>query len=368
MRYLLWFDPRRLALALLALPMALAAAYFAFFAADRYVSESIVTVRQAQGNGGGAPGIAMFISGLNPPAREDTLYLRQYMHSLELLRRLDQRLQLRAHFERQGGRDPLYRLYRGTSQEWFLEYYRSRVEVAFDDTASLLTVRTQGFDAPFAQALNAAILEESEHFVNAFAQRMAREQMKFAEGELAHAADRLKAAQGELMAFQAHNAQLDPVAQARTAGAIEGELQGQLTKVEAELRTLKSYLNDDAYPVQALQHQIAALRAQLGAEQARATRGGGDRRLSKLAMQFQELTAQTAFAQDAYKLALTALENARIDAARKIKSLAVIEPPSRPDSALLPRPFYSLATLFIVCGLLYGVLRLTLATIREHHD
>jgi capsular polysaccharide transport system permease protein len=367
MKYLLWFDARRLAWAMLGVPMALAIVYLSFFAADRYVSESIITVRQAQGSQASAPGLAMLIAGINPPARDDTLYLRQYIHSLELLRKLDVRLHLRAHFEAQK-RDPLYRLYAGTSQDWLLEYFRSRVEVVFDDTASLLTVRTQGFTPEFAQALNAAILDESERFVNSFSQRMAREQMQFAEGELHRAGERLKGAQVALMQFQAKNGQIDPTVQAHMAGRIEGELQAQIAKTETELRAQRAYLNDEAYPVASLRNQLDAMRRQLNEEQTRSTRGSGDRRINKVALEFQEYTAQNAFAQDAYKLALTAVENARIEASRKIKSLAVIEPPSLPDSALLPRRLYSLATLFIVCGLLYGVVRLTLATIREHQD
>jgi capsular polysaccharide transport system permease protein len=367
MKYVLWFDARRLAWAMLGLPMALAILYFAFLAADRYVSESIITVRQAQGGQGSAPGLALLMAGINPPAREDTLYLRQYIHSQELLRKLDAKLGLRAHFESQR-LDPLYRLYPGTSQDWLLEYYRARVEVLFDDTASLLTVRAQGFTPDFAQALNQAILDESERFVNAFSQRMAREQMAFAEGELDRAGGRVKAAQVALMAFQAKNGQMDPTVQASVTGRIEGDLQAQIARVETELRTQRAYLNDDAYPVASLRHQLAAMRRQLSDEQARATRGNGEGRLNKVALEFQEHTAQNAFARDAYRLALTAVENARIEASRKLKSLAVIEPPSLPDSALLPRRIYTLATLFIVCGLLYGIVRLTLATIREHQD
>jgi capsular polysaccharide transport system permease protein len=368
MKYVLWFNAKRLAWAMLGLPMALAVVYLVFLAADRYVSESIITVRQAQGGGNSAPGLALLMAGINPPAREDTLYLRQFIHSAELLKKLDAKLQLRKHFESQT-LDPLYRLYGGTTQDWLLEYYRARVEVLFDDTASLLTVRAQGFTPEFAQALNQAILDESERFVNAFSQRMAREQMQFAEGELERAGERLKVVQVALMQFQAKNGQIDPMVQASTAGRIEGDLQAQIARVETELRTQRAYLNDDAYPVTSLRNQLEAMRRQLADEQARSTRGGdGDRRINHVALEFQEHTAQNAFARDAYKLALTAVENSRIEASRKIKSLAVIEPPSLPDSALLPRRLYTLATLFIVCGLLYGVVRLTLATIREHHD
>ncbi|HET9644161.1 MAG TPA: capsular biosynthesis protein [Burkholderiaceae bacterium] len=367
MKFILWFNSKRLAAAMIGVPMLMAAVYFTFFAADRYVSESIITVRQAQGGQVSSPGLAMLVAGITPAARDDTLYLRQYIHSLELMRKLDAKLHLRQHFAAQK-LDPLYHLYAGTSQEWMLEYYRSRVEVLFDDSASLLTVRTQGFSPEFAHALNQAILEESERFVNAFSQRVAREQMQFAEGELQRAGDRVKTARTALMRFQARNGQMDPTIQAHTAGRIEGELQAQIAKAETELRTTRAYLNDDAYPVTSLRNQIEAMRRQLAEEQARATRGGDDHRINKVALEFQEYMLQNTFAQDAYKLALSALETSRIDASRKLKSLAVIEPPSQPETALLPRKLYSLATLFIVCVLLYGVVGLTLATIREHQD
>ncbi|UUX94122.1 hypothetical protein [Aquabacterium sp. J223] len=242
------------------------------------------------------------------------------------------------------------------------------MELLFDDLSSLLTVRVQGFDPTMAQALNAAILEECETFVNAFSQKVAREQMAFAEGELARATERVRGSQSALLAFQARYAQLDPLAQAQNANRIEGELQSQVTRLETELRTLKSYLHDDAHPVRAARQQLDALRRQLSVEQLRVTGAGDDRRVSRLAVQFQELTLQARIAEDAYKLALSAVETARVEAGRKLKSLAIVEPPARPEIALYPRRLYTLATLAVVCVLLYGALRLLLATIREHRD
>jgi capsular polysaccharide transport system permease protein len=355
---------------MIAAPVLLSAAYLLFVAADRYVSESVVTVRQASGSAGGAQGLALLLPGVNTASREDALYLRQFVHSLALLKRLDERLKLREHYQAERS-DPVFRLYRGASQEGFLDYYRNRVELLFDDVSSLLTVRVQGFTPEFAQALNAAILEECETFVNAFSQRVAREQMHFAEGELERAGQRVRGAQSELLSFQSRNAQLDPIAQAEAANRIEGELQAQVTRLETELRTLRSYLNEDAYPVRTAAQQLEALKRQLDSEQRRVTATGGagsERRVNRLALQFHDLKLQNVLAQDTYKIALTAVESARLDAGRKLKSLAVVEPPSRPETALYPRRLYDLATLLVVCVLLYGIASLGLAMVREHQD
>lgn len=367
MRVVEVLTPRRLKIALVAVPLLLALVYYLVFAADRYVSESIVTVRQASQEQNALPGATLLLAGINPPSREDTLYLKQYIHSLELLKRLDQRFQLRAHYEAES-LDPFYRLYGGASQERFLDYYRNRVEVLFDDAASLLTVRVQGFEPAYAQKINQAILEESERFVNAFSHRIAREQMGFAETELKRATERLQQAQARVLEFQTTHQVLDPTAQAQATGSLVAELQAAIARQEAELRNLRSYLNENSFQVQSLRNQVDALRKQLEAERRRATAGSRDTRVNELAAQFQDLKLQAGFAQDTYKLALSAVENARIDATRKLKSLVVIEPPATPEEAVYPRRLYNLLTLIVMCFLLYGVTRLVVATIREHQD
>jgi capsular polysaccharide transport system permease protein len=240
--------------------------------------------------------------------------------------------------------------------------------VLLDDVSGLLTVRVQGFDAPFAQQLNRAILEESEAFVNKLSQRMAQEQLQFAETELGNAAEKLQAAKSKMMAFQATHKVLDASAQAQASGALTSELQAQLSKHEAELKNLLTYLNEDAYQVQALRNQVKAMRSQLDVELSRATAPKDGRRLNALAAEFQDLRLQAGFAEDVYKLALTAVESGRIEATRKLKSLAVIEPPTRPETAEYPRRLYNLITLMVLSALLYGIVRLILATIAEHQD
>lgn len=368
MKHLTDITPRRLKLAVIALPLVVAVAYFGIFAADRFVSESTVALQQSGNDVSAIPGAALLLAGLNPPSREETLYLKQYIQSLGLLQQLDAKLKIREHYESQK-LDFVTRLWHGTSQERFLEYFRSRVEISMDELSYTLTVRVQGFEPKFAQQLNRAILEESERFVNEMSHRHAREKLSFAESELSRAGDKLQQAKAEVLAFQAKNRLLDPVVQAQASGAMVAELQASITKAETELRTLRSFLNDDSYQVKALRSQIEATRAQLDSERARGTTGGrGGERLGALAIEFEGLRTKAEFALDAYKLALGAVENARIDTTRKLKNLVVIEPATLPETAEYPRRLYNLATMLVVCLLLYGIVRLVIATIREHQD
>jgi capsular polysaccharide transport system permease protein len=368
MKRLLDLSPRALKLILIGLPLLLYALYLWTIAADRYVSESIIAVRQAGGEGSALPGAALILAGVNPPSREDTLYLKEFIHSIGLLQVLQDKLKLREHYAAQR-LDLPFKLGANASQEDFVDYFRHRVEVLFDDRSSLLTVRAQGFDAVTAQAINRTILEESERFVNESSHRIAREQLRFAEGELALAGQRLLQARNELLDFQNKNKLLDPTLQAQASSVLSAQLEASRSRLEAELNGLLGFLNEDAYQVAALRARIAALDKQIETERTRATADGKrGPRLNQLAIDFQGLQLQAEFARDAYKSALAAVENARIDATRKIKSLVIVEPPSRPETAEYPLVAYNLATLLAICLLSYAIVRLVLATIREHLD
>lgn len=359
-------SPRRLTFLIIGLPLALALVYYVVFAADRYVSEFVVTVGEVSDRSNAGSGLALFIPGASPPARQETLYLREYVHSLDLLKHLDEKLGVRAAY----GVAPLdifYNLFSWASQEWFLDYFRSRVQVSFDEVSSLLTVRVQAFEPGKAEAIAREILSKSEQFVNEFSRRMAREQMTFAETELGNARERFQAAKEAIIAFQERHDILDPTAEAQATVSLTSGFEAEISRLEAELRNLQSYLKDNAHEVVSLQNKIAALRVQLEIERANSVASDGNR-INTLAAEFQNLGLHVAFAEDAYKVALTAVENARVEAGRNLKSLIVVQSPTLPETAVYPRRLYNLASLAILLTLLYGIARLSLATIRDHQD
>lgn len=361
-------TPRRLQIALIAVPVLLATLYYTVFAANRYVSESTVALQHASNDVSSLPGAALLLAGLSSPSRGEALYLRQYLQSLALLQVLDAKLNLRKHYEAER-LDWFARLWGGASQESFLDYFRNRVDVTVDEASATITVRVQGFTPDFAQALNRALLKEGERFVNEMSHSLAREKLSFAESELARAAGHLQDSTAEVLAFQSRYGLLDPAMDAQASGALSAQMQATITKSEAELRGLRSFMTEDAPQVKALRAQIKATQAQMETERARAT--GTDaqsERLGSLTIEFRSLRMRAEFALDAYKAALVAIEGARMDATRKLTSLVVIEPATLPETADYPRRLYNLATLLVVCLLLYSVARLVIATIREHQD
>ncbi len=360
-------SARNLRIAVVALPWLLTAAYLTLFAADRYVSESVVAVRQ-EGAGVSLPtGVdalsAMF--GTSMASVEDQYMLQAHILSIDMLRQLNDKLDLRQAYSRPK-LDFIFRMNSDASQEEFLEYHRSRVEVVVDDTSGLMTIRTQGFTPDIAQAVNREVVDISERFINESSHRLARDQMSFAESELGNARARLDDVRHRVAAFQEKHGFLDPTAQAVANSGLTAELQAMQARFEAELKGLQAYLNDDAPQVMALQAQIAGIRKQLQDERRRGVVDVDGVSLNVMAAQYQELLAELEFVSVAYRGALTALETARIESTRKLKSLVLVDSPALPESAEYPQRTYTLAALLMVLILLYGIGRLIVATIEDH--
>jgi len=364
-RVLPYLTARKLRFAVVAAPWLLAALYLFALAADRYVSESIVTVRQNGAEGAVGFNLTSLLGVSVPASLDDEKMLEAYILSMDILRKLDQKLGLREAFSAPGV-DFIFRLSSGATQEQFLDYYRSRVEVVVEEDSGLLRIRTQGFSPEAAAALNRDVLAFSERFINESSHRLAREQMAFAESERRNARSGVNKARDAVLSFQKSHDILDPLAQAEASSGLTAQLQAVLAKQEAELKGLLGYLDEESYQVEALRAQIAGMRAQLESEGRRAVKGPAGASLNVLAGEYQELLAELEFATETYKLALTGVETARIESTRKLKSLVLVQSPMRPESAEYPRRFYLLFALFMGLALLYGIARLIVATIEDH--
>lgn len=371
-RFIRYLTSRHLAIWLIVAPLALSAVYLYVLAADRYVSESALTVKQsgdqAVGMAGGLAGLASIFQVTGVNARGDLTLLQTYIASLDMLEILEEKLHLRQAFSAPR-RDVLLRMSADATQEDFLDYYRARVEARFDDASGLMILRTQGFTPEQAQAINKAIIDTSEVYINRISQRLAQEQTGFAANELAKAINKYRTAKDKMFAFQERNRVLDPTAQAAANAEITNELQGRLSRLEADLRAMSSYMSENSFQVRTLRDQIEAAREQMAAEATRGTKGSiSSQRLNSLAADFRELQIEVDFAEQAYKAAAISMETARLESTRKIKTLIMVASPAKPEKAAYPRRAYDLVALALGLFMLFSIARLLIATIEDHID
>jgi capsular polysaccharide transport system permease protein len=362
-----WLSIRNLRIGTIAVPWLLTAFYLTAIASDRYVSESIVAVRE-EGAGISVPTGADALSamfGSSAASNEDQYMLQAHILSNDMLWQIDEKLDLRQAYSNPK-LDFIFRLDEDATQDEFVNYYRRRVDVTVDGDSGLLTIHTQGFSPEIARAVNLEVVAISEQFINEISHRLARDQMSFAELELKKARDRLDAVGERVQSFQAEHGILDPTAQAAAKTGLTAELRATQARYEAELKGMLTYLNDDAPQIAALRAQIRGIREQLEAERLRGVTNADGVSLNVLAGRYQELLAELGFVSDAYRGALMALETARIESTRKLKSLVLVESPALPETAEYPRRIYTLVALLMGLILTYGIGRLIVATIEDH--
>lgn len=136
----------------------------------------------------------------------------------------------------------------------------------------------------------------------------------------------------------------------------------------ATLKGLRSSLSMDTPQVRQQQTRIKALEDQLATENRRLVSTKDGDQLNVVASRYRNLTIDATIAEEAYKFAVGAVETARIEASKKIRSLVTIVSPNIPDKAIYPKRIYNLVTLLIGLLLLYGIARFVIAAIEDHRD
>lgn len=361
-----WF----LFIGIVVVPFVLAIIYYAIFATDRYVSVAEVAVRQTDNANpavSNAPGLALLLGATNPTSREETLFLRQYVLSNDMLAILERELGWTKHYAAQYG-DPFYWLDAEASQADKLEFYRKVVKAHFDDETGLLEIQVEALDADYSKKALDVILKESESFVNELSHKLTRDQLSFVERELATARSAYELKRDELLHFQAQNNLLDAEATVTSRSTMIAAMEGELATEKAKLNALTSSLSASAPQVQQQRRKIEAVEKQLIAETQRLIAQEGSSKLNTVASKFRDLTIQAGIAEEAYKVSLASLQNTRIEINKKFRSLAVVVSPNLPDSAVYPDRPYNLLTILIGLLALLGIVRFVIATIEDHMD
>jgi len=343
-----------------------AAFYWGIIASDRYVSEAHIVIQRTDLAGGQAMDFTGLFGNIGG-VRADQLLLRDYLLSVDMLKKLDARLNLRSHYS-DWYRDPLSRMwFEDAPLELFHRHFLSMTSVEFDDYAGVLVIRTQGYDPKMAHALAAMLVEEGEHYMNAMAHDLARDQVAFLERQAGDMSARTIRARRMVLDYQNRKGLVSPQGTADNLIAIIGRLEAQLADLRTRRTAMLGYLMPNSPNITELNMQIAAVEKQIGQEQARLVSPNG-KMLNSIVEEFQRLQMNAEFAQDVYKTALVALEKGRIEATRTLKKVSVLQAPTVPQYPLEPRRMYNTVVFILVALLLAGVVQLLAAIIRDHKD
>jgi capsular polysaccharide transport system permease protein len=317
---------------LLLLPIIISGVYFYGIGRARYLTRSDFVIRKAEDNetsisGSGLAGL--LVRG-NQLSLEDARFLKTYLQSPQVLADLDRTYDLDKAYA-QVGLDPFAGIKPGLSNEKRLKFFKKQVAVTLDELSGAIVLRTIGLDPKASFNLNRFMLTKSEQFVNRLNQDISLKQRDFAETELIRARNRLNQAKNRLLIYQESNTVIDPKGEAELASQTIGKLQEKLVELRVELATLKRQFKDPGEPeVAAISDQVRELEQQIQKERRSLVSRKG-RNLNRKTSDVLRLESEVSFATDSYKLALTAVEKARIESKRQQKFMAVLSAPQLPE-------------------------------------
>lgn len=342
----------------------IAAVYYGLLASDRYVTEAQIYVKSTRSGTPSLPQLSLLVGGGDQA--KDALVLRSYINSSDMLDYLDKEIGVKDHFSNSQW-DFVARLESDPTEEDFLSYYRSMVDVSIDPESAVLRVKAEAFTPEYSQQLVQAILEEADRFINGISQKIAAEEISFVENEMARARDKVNSARDRLLRFQNDNQLLSPSSSGETLQSVVNQLETDLVALQTEEKALAAYLNDTAPQLVSVRNRIDSVKAQLLEERQKIS-AQDTSSINEVNAEFRELELELKFATDLYRATLEGLEQARVESYHKMKHLVVLQSPALPDEALEPRKLYNLASLFVLLSLAYGIVVMILATIREHRD
>lgn len=338
--------------------------FYLFFIADaRYKSSAVIAVKSTNTQNTSSL-LSLVNATVATPSKEDIMYLKEYILSFDMLKILDNKLLLKENILKYKD----YRLWfkNFDYDEDFLSYYKNLVSVDYDDLTGLTTISVEAFSPEYAQKLNDLILSESEKFINDISHNIANDEVKFNKEQLRKIQDEFFKAQYNLKVFQDKNNIFDPTNEAQAQGALIASLKSNLSKKQIEINTLKTYLNENSPQIKNLKSEITALQKQLKLEQNKIASNKNNEKLNDLAFEFENLSFKLKFATDAYKIALTSYEKARIDALKKVKQLIKITHPQILLKPVYPNYIYDILSLFIILSLIFACIKITNTIIQEH--
>lgn len=343
---------------------AIAVIYFCLIASDRYVSRAELVVKQADQIKMLPDALSML--GIGGSNHEDILLIQDYLKSPDLIAKLDKELGLKNHYQSHEV-DYFSRLPDNVSREQFIEYYRNHLILRLDDISGVLTIEFQAFDPAYGQRVVDLMLKESEGFINKLGHQVALEQLAFVEKEVDRAYQRVQDEKAKVLAFQNSHQLISPESTSTARMGVVSQIEGELASQQARLKQLQSYMKDTAPAVISVKARVEALTQQLEQEKARLT-GTDKNAMNEITASYMDVKTQATLAADLYKSGLISLEQARVEAYRKLKHLLVVSQPTLAEDAEYPRRLYNLATIGVLLCLLYGLIVMGLATLREHQD
>jgi capsular polysaccharide transport system permease protein len=347
------------------LPTVLATLYFGLLASDVYVSESQFVVRSPDKPAMSGLGVLLKSTGFSNSG-DEVFAAQDYVRSRDALRALNRNSAVERAYGDHGISifDRFNPFGLNGSFEDLFDYYGKRVAVQYDTTSSIANLTVRAFKPEDAYRINRQLLTLAEGLVNRLNERGRTDLVQFAEREVREAQVEDRNAAVALAQYRNGRGVVDPEEQAKAQLEMVSKLQDELIGARMQLLQLNQMAPENPQ-IPILKTRVAGLAHEIDVQMGRVA---GDRKsLSASAVQYQRLELERQFAAKRLAAALTSFQEAQSEARRKQAYIERIVEPNIPDEPAEPRRLRAILATFVLGLIAWGILKLLLAGVREHH-
>ncbi len=343
-----------------------AALYLFGIAHDQYHSTVGFSVRKEEVNS--PVEILGGITSLSGSSTSDTDILYEYIQSQEMVEMVDARLDLRAIYSKPDG-DPYFAFDPGGNTEDMVAYWNRMVKIHYDSGTGLIELRVLAFTPDDAQTVAKAVFEESSRMINEISAIARDDATRYARSELDRAVERLKTARQAITEYRQRTQIVDPTADIQGQMGLLNTLQAQLAEALIELDLLQETTRESDPRISQAQRRIEVITDRIEEERKKLGVGtgtnDGGRDYATLFSEYERLSVDREFSEQAYTAALSAYDAAQSEAQRQSRYLAAYVKPTLAQSAQYPRRFLLVALTALFTFLTWAIVTLVFYSIRD---
>lgn len=356
-------------LLVVALPVVLTSLYLGVLAQPQYASETGFVVRQEE-----SVSASQMLGGLSQvlgtPSASNSDLVFEFIQSQDIVRRINDELDLVDHYAQFWPLDPVYSIWPDVTIEDLAQFWRRMIRITYDKSSGVIMVEARARDAAMAQRIAQEIVAQSEAMINTLNAQARRDSIANAESDLDEALTNLRAAREALVAFQARTQILDPQADIQGRMGVVANLQQQLAQALVDYDLLLQATDSSDPRVRQLDRRIRAIEERIAGERASYSSTSADSTLEKdnypsLLATYEGLRVDVQFAEEIYRVSLTALNQARAAAERQQLYLATFIAPTRAEVAEYPRKILLVALTAFFCVMGWSVGALVYYSLRD---
>ncbi|MDT2019462.1 capsule biosynthesis protein [Methylocella sp. CPCC 101449] len=353
------------------IPALVVSLYFAFIASDQFATEARFAVRTAQFEGDPSgnikPGVASGGSPVRVPslAGQEAYVVAAYIRSAAIFDDFPKSLDLRAIFSRPEA-DFWARLKSNATREELLRYWLSMVDVRVNNLSGVVTVFVKAFRPEDSYEVALGIIHASEILVNRLSERARNDAVGRAEQEVRRNEQLVQSALRDMQDYRDSQQFIDPSSEATSTSTLLTRAMNDRIQLQSDYFVATRAMSVSAPSALVLKSRLDALDQQIEQLKARMTGPAERRTISAAIGKFEELELRRQFAERLYTMSQDALQRAKQKAEWQNIYLSVFVPPALAQLALFPERINMTLLIFAVLAIVWGILSLISAAIRDH--